>query len=171
MSCIFRCALRAPDLSSFCHKAITQAGYNGGESRVHEEAITMNKTRRLPTDGSIPLRWMTRLLSLVINIVFLLILCLAVMNEDKPQGPAITVLVLLALTVAASFAAWRWERSGGALVVAGGVCLGAAAYSASLAFGLGSFALLGTFTYGAPFVLVGILFWISGGRVTDGSTE
>jgi hypothetical protein len=131
----------------------------------------MNDIRHVLRSRDALLGWVARLSSLVIDSVFLLILCLAVMNEDKPQGPAITVLVLLALTMAASFAAWRWARSGGALVVAGGFCLGVAAYSASLAIGLGSFALLGTFIYGAPFVLVGILFWISGGRVTDGSTE
>jgi hypothetical protein len=114
---------------------------------------------------------MARLSSLAITSVFVLILCLAVTNEDKPQGPAVTVLVLLALTVAASFAAWRWQRAGGALVIAGGLVLGVAAYSASQAFGLGSSGLLSAFLYGAPWALVGILFWISGGRVTDGSTE
>ena len=131
----------------------------------------MNNTQGIPTSRGAVLGWMARLSSLVINSVFLLILCLAVTNEDKPQGPAVTVLILLALTVAASFAAWRWERAGGALVVAGGLCLGVAAYSASLALGLGSSGLLGTFIYSAPFVLVGSLFWISGGRVTDDSTE
>ena len=131
----------------------------------------MNDIGRVPTSRGAVLGWMARLSSLVINSVFLLILCLAVTNEDKPQGPAVTVLILLALTVAASFAAWRWERAGGALVVAGGFCLGLAAYSASLALGLGSSGLLGTFIYSAPFVLVGILFWISAGRVTDDSTE
>ena len=131
----------------------------------------MNDIGRVPTSRGAVLGWMARLSSLVINSVFLLILCLAVTNEDKPQGPAVTVLVLLALTVAASFAAWRWERAGGALIVAGGFCLGVATYSASLALGLGSSGLLGAFIYSAPFVLVGILFWISGGRVTDDSTE
>lgn len=131
----------------------------------------MNTIRRLPTSRGTLLDWTARLSSLVINAVFLLILCLAVTNEDKPQGPAVSVLVLLALTMAASFAAWRWKRAGGALVVAGGFCLGVATYLASLAFGLGSSGLLGAFLYGAPFVLVGILFWISGGRATDGSTD
>lgn len=131
----------------------------------------MNEIRRVPRSRGTLLGWIARLSGLVINGVFLLILCLAVTNEDKPQGPAVTVLVPLALTMAASFAAWRWQRAGGALVVAGGLVLGVAAYSASLAFGLGSFGLLGAFLYGAPFVLVGILFWISGGRATGGPTE
>jgi hypothetical protein len=131
----------------------------------------MNGIRRVMTSRCDLVDWAARLSSLVIDSVFLLILCLAVTNEDKPQGPAVIVLVLLALTMAASFAAWHWRRIGGALVVAGGLCLGVAAYSASLAFGLRSSGLLGAFIYGAPFVLVGILFWTSGGRPTDGSAR
>ena len=131
----------------------------------------MNWIRRVPTSKCDLLDWTARLSSLVINSVFLLILVLAITNEDKPQGPAVVVLVLLALTMLASFAAWRWKRAGGALVVAGGLCLGVAAYSASLSFGLRSSGLLSMFIYGAPFVLMGILFWISGGRLADGSAR
>jgi hypothetical protein len=131
----------------------------------------MNWIRRVPSSKCDVVDWTARLGSLVINSVFLLILFLAVFNEDKPQSPAVIVLVLLALTIMASFAAWRWRRAGGALVVAGGLCLGFAAYSASLAFGLGSSGFLGMVIYGAPFVLMGILFWISGGRLADGSAR
>jgi hypothetical protein len=131
----------------------------------------MNEIRPVPRSRGTLWGWMARLSGLAISSVFVLILCLAVTNEDKPQGPAVPVLVLLALTVAASFAAWRWQRAGGALVIAGGLVLGVAAYSASQAFGLGSSGLLSAFLYGAPWALVGILFWISGGRVADGSTE
>ena len=131
----------------------------------------MNWIRHVPTSKCDLLDWTARLASLAINGVFMLILILAVTNEDKPQGPAVVVLVLLALTMLASFAAWHWRRIGGALVVAGGLCLGVAAYSASLAFGLRSSALLGMFIYGAPLVLMGILFRISGGRLADGSAR
>jgi hypothetical protein len=131
----------------------------------------MNEIRPVPRSRGTLLGWMARLSSLAISSVFVLILCLAVTNEDKPQGPAVPVLVLLALTVAASFVAWRWQRVGGTLVIAGSLVLGVAAYSASQAFGLGASGWLSAFLYGAPFALVGILFWISGGRVTDGSTE
>jgi hypothetical protein len=162
VSVVTCCALRAFDLSSVCHKAVTQAGYNGGESGVHEEAITMNNTRRIPTHGSIPLRWMTRLLSLVVNSAFLLILCLALANEDKPQGPAIAVLVMLGLTMAGSFSAWRWEKAGGAAVIVGALGTGVAAFSASLVLGLGSQSYLPGLIYGAPFLVVGILFWLCG---------
>ena len=171
MICVIRCAVRALDLASFCHKAITPAGYNGGESGIHEEVATMNNARRLRTDGSIPLRWITRPLSLTINSMFLLILCLAVTNEDKPQGPAITILVLLGLTMAGSFAAWRWEKAGGAVVIAGALGTGVAAYSASLKFGLGSQSFLPALIYGVPFLVIGILFWLCGHRAMDGSAD
>jgi hypothetical protein len=131
----------------------------------------MNEIRPVPKIRGTLLGWMARLSSLAVTSVFVLILCLAVTNEDKPQGPAVTVLVLLALTVVVSFVAWRWPRVGGTLVVAGGLVLGVAAYSASQAFGLGASGLLSAFLYGAPWALVGILFWISGGRVANGSRE
>ena len=124
----------------------------------------MNNRQQLPTDGSIPLRWITRLLSLTINSMFLLILCLAITNEDQPRGPAIAVLVLLGLTMAGSFAAWRWEKAGGAFVIAGALGTSIAAYLASLEFGLGSQSFLPTLIYGAPFLVVGILFWACGHR-------
>lgn len=54
---------------------------------------------RLALDrNSVSLRWMTRLLSVVISGLYLLITWLAVTNEDKPQGAAIPVLALLVLT-------------------------------------------------------------------------
>jgi hypothetical protein len=125
----------------------------------------MNKPRHASIHRGTPLRWLVRLSSLAIDSAFLLILILAVTNEDKPQGPAIAVLALLALVIVASFAAWRSEKAGGALVVAGGFCLGVAAYGSQRALGLGSSGLVGAFLYGAPFVFVGIMFWISGERV------
>ena len=131
----------------------------------------MNDIRRMSGKSGISLPWMARLLSLGMDSVFLLFLILAVTNEDKPQGPAISVLVLLVLTIGASLAAWRWEKAGGALVVAGGLCLGVAAYRASLASGLGSTSYLPAFIYGAPFIVVGILFWISGTEAAGGPKE
>ena len=131
----------------------------------------MNNTRHASTNRGTSLRWPARLSSLVINSVFLLILILAITNEDRPQGPAIAVLALLVLVMVASFTAWRWQKAGGGLVVAGGICLGVAAYLAQRAFGLGSSGLLGAFVYGAPFVFVGILFWISGEGARAGAAK
>jgi hypothetical protein len=169
--CAIRRAVCLHDLSSFCKKAITKVGNNGGESGMHQEATTMSNTRRLPTDRHIPLHWMIRLLSLTINSMFLFILCLAVTNEDPPQGPAIAVLVLLGLTMAGSFAAWRWAKAGGAAVVAGALGTSVATYLASLEFGLGSHSFLPAFIYGTPFLVTGILFWACGHRKDAASVE
>ena len=108
------------------------------------------------------MRWMIRLFSLVISCVFLLIAFLAVTNEDKPQGAAVSVPVLLVLTIAACFAAWRWEKVGGVIVVIGALCLGVATCASSLTVGLGSVGFLLSLIYSVPFLVVGILFWISG---------
>jgi hypothetical protein len=107
----------------------------------------------------------------VTNGAFLLVLCLAVTNEDKPQGPAITILVLLGLTMASSFAAWRWEKAGGAFVIVGALGTGVAAYSASLQLGLGWQSLLPALIYGTPFLVIGILFWVCGHRAMAGLVE
>lgn len=118
------------------------------------------------------IRWIARLSSLAINIVFLLIMVLALTNEDKPQGAAIPVLVLLALAMASCFAAWRWERAGGIAVLVSAVCLGVAAYLASRTYSLGPH-FLAPLVYAVPFLLVGTLFLLaargqgrSGPRVT-----
>ncbi len=121
--------------------------------------------------GNISLRWMTRVLSIVINSVFLLIVFLAVTNEDKPQGVAIFILALLGLTIMGCFISWRWEKFGGIVVVIGALCLSGAAFSASLTFGVNSLSVLPPLIYGAPFLIVGILFWVSGQRTTTGSTK
>jgi len=131
----------------------------------------MNNIRCAFTSRSASLRRLARLSGLVINGVFLLIFILAVTNEDKPQGPAIAVLVLLVLVIVASFAAWRWGKAGGIPVVVGGLCLSVAVYLAQRAFGLGSSSLLGPLIYGTPFVFVGILFWMSGEKARSGTTK
>lgn len=106
------------------------------------------------------IRWIARLSSLAINGVFLLILFLAVTNEDKPQGAAVPVLVLLVVTMVSCFAAWRWERVGGIAVLFSAVCLGVAAYSASRTYGAGPQSLT-PLVYAAPFLLVGALFLLA----------
>jgi hypothetical protein len=131
----------------------------------------MNDIRPALGKGGVSMRWMARLLSIVISGVFLLIIFLAVTNEDKPQGAAIPVLVLLALTIVGCFSAWRWEKVGGVVVVIGALCQSVAAYLASLTFGLSSLSFLPSLIYGAPFLVVGVLFWVCGQRATIGSTE
>jgi hypothetical protein len=131
----------------------------------------MNNTRGILSNRGISLRWVTRLLSLVINSVFLLILCLAITNEDRPQGLAIAILVLLILTMAGSLAAWRWERAGGVVVITGALGTGIAAYSASLKLELGSQSFLPALIYGIPFLVIGVSFWVCGHRAMTGSVE
>jgi len=121
----------------------------------------MNNEELTRGKNGIALRWLARGLSIVTGGVFLLIIGLALTNEDKPGGAAVPVLILLGLTLVASVAAWRWERIGGLVVIllAGGLTV--AAYSASRSFGLGSPSFLPAFLYGGPFPVVGALFLVS----------
>lgn len=121
----------------------------------------MNDIRSASRRWGISLRWIARLSSLAIDSVFLLILVLAITNEDKPQRAAIPLLVLLILTMMGSFLAWRWEKAGGIAVTVGGIVLGCVAYSTTPAL-LGSRSFLPALIYGVPFLVVGILFWIGG---------
>jgi hypothetical protein len=125
----------------------------------------------LSTSGKrgVSVRWMTRLLSIVIGCMFLLIIHLAVTNEDSPQRAAIPVLALLVLTIVAALAAWRWEKVGGVVVVLLALCLSVAAYSASLTYGLGSLSFVPALLYGVPFLIVGILLWVCGRGVAGSS--
>lgn len=120
----------------------------------------MNDTQLTLGKSSFSMRWMTRLLSVLVSAMFLLIIYLTVANEDKPQGMAIPVLALLALTIMGCLAAWRWEKVGGIVVIISALCLSIAAYSASLTFGLASLSFLPALIYGAPFLILGILFLV-----------
>lgn len=131
----------------------------------------MNNIQHLLDKFGVYTRWITRLASILVCSVFLLITFLAVTNEDKPQGPAIAVLALLALTIAGCFAAWRWEKIGGITVVISALCLGVTAYSTSLTFGLGLWSFVPALTYGIPFLALGIMFWIGRQKTTAGSTK
>jgi signal transduction histidine kinase len=123
----------------------------------------MNDARPATGNRDTVIRWIARLSSLATNSVFLFILFLALTNEDRPQGAAIPVLVLLALTMVSCFAAWRWERAGGIAVLVGAVCLGIAAYAASRSYGLGSH-FLAPLLYAVPYLLVGTLFLLAARR-------
>jgi hypothetical protein len=120
----------------------------------------MNNVQPATSNWNTVICWIARLSSLAVSSVFLLILFLAVTNEDKPQGAAIPVLVLLVLTMVSCFAAWRWERAGGIAVLVGAVGLGLAAYAASRTYGVGPH-FLAPLVYAAPFLLVGSLFLLA----------
>jgi hypothetical protein len=128
----------------------------------------MNDVQPAKSSWDTVIRWIARLSSLAINSVFLLILILAVTNEDKPHGAAIPVLVLLALTMLTCLAAWRWERAGGVAVLVGAICLGVAAYSSSRTVGVGADLLI-PLVYAAPFALVGTLFLLAARQEDKGS--
>jgi hypothetical protein len=109
-----------------------------------------------------PIRWVARLSSIMVSGTFLLIMFLAVTNEDPPQTPAIPVLVLLAFTITGCITAWRWEKIGGGAAIMGAMGLGIAVYAASSAFGLNSYVFLLMGMYSLPFLVVGILFLVCG---------
>jgi hypothetical protein len=121
----------------------------------------MADARTVPGKTANWVRLAARFLSLATSGVFLLITYLAVTSEDGLKAPAIWVLALLALTILACLAAWRWEKVGGILVVVGAIGLGISATYSSSAFGLGAFAFLASLIYGLPFLLVGVLFLLS----------
>ncbi len=103
-------------------------------------------------------RWVARIASLMVSSLFLLVIFSEIFSKDPTPGPAVPILVLLALTVLGCFLAWRWERLGGGIVIVGSIGLGFAVYSATLAFGLASYYTLFLFIYCLPFLIVGTLF-------------
>ena len=112
-------------------------------------------------DG-ISLRWTARILSIVASGVFLFILFLVATNEDPPEGPGIVLVALLAASIVGCIAAWRWEKIGGAMVVICAIAVSAAAFMASVSYGLGAWGILSAIIYGVPFLVVGGMFWLSG---------
>ena len=74
--------------------------------------------------GADNIRWAARVSGLSVVGLFLLILFLAFTNEDGVQAQAVPKIILLAITIAGVGLAWRWERVGGAILVATIVALG-----------------------------------------------
>lgn len=106
---------------------------------------------------------LTRLHSLVVNGAFLALLFLILTNEDKPQGPAQWVVLLMACAIGCNFAAWRWQKEGGiALFVTGLALITAAFYSSLFFMGFNLLTLLVALLTGLPFLMAGFLFWRSG---------
>ena len=101
--------------------------------------------------------WMTRALSLAVNAVFLLIIGLALTNEDPVPAQGRPVLACLGFCMLASLAAWRWARLGGLVTLAGAVALSGAAAAASLATGLGTTGLVLSLAYPLPYAVLGSL--------------
>jgi xanthine/uracil permease len=121
----------------------------------------MNDIRSTSRRWGSSIRWIARLSSLAINSVFLLVLILAITNEDRPQRAAIPLLILLVATMLGSLLAWRWEKAGGIAVTLGAIILGCVAYFTAPTV-LDSRSFLPPLVYGVPFLVVGILFWLAG---------
>ena len=99
-----------------------------------------------------------RLVSVGVSAAFLLIIVLALTDEDRPPPAAFPVLALLGLSIIASFVAWRYPRVGGVVVQVAAVALGVVVYVSSRTFGMGSGSLITSLIYAVPFLVVGLLF-------------
>ena len=85
--------------------------------------------------GADNIRWAARVSGLLVVGVFLLILFLAFTNEDGIQAQAVPKIILLTIVIAGVGLAWRWERVGGAILVASAVALGLSMYPSYPIFG------------------------------------
>ncbi len=74
--------------------------------------------------GADYIRWAARVFGLSVVGVFLLILFLAFTNEDGIHAQAVPKVILLMVAICGVAVAWRWERVGGAILVASVVALG-----------------------------------------------
>ena len=96
--------------------------------------------------------------------IFLLILILAITNEDGIHAQAVPKVILLTVAISAVGMAWRWERVGGAVLVASAVALGLSMYQSYPL--LGSLGLLLAVLIYTPLPLIaGILFLLSSRRM------
>ena len=122
----------------------------------------------MPTNDYLPsTRWMTRALGVMINSFFLLILLLALTNEDGVPPQGWPVIVCLAVCILGVFSACRWTRPGGRIVVAGAFALCVAALRSAFVTGLPWEGLVLALIYPVPFFIVGSLFLVDGQGVEE----
>jgi hypothetical protein len=100
----------------------------------------------------------TRGLSLVVAAFHLLIIGLALLNEDPLPVQGWPVVGALVLGLLATAVAWRAPWRGGRLVLAGGGLAGLAALGGGLGTGLGVWSLLPALGYAVPSLVLGALF-------------
>lgn len=114
--------------------------------------------------GADDIRRAARVSGLQVVGVFLLILLLALTNEDGIGAQALPKVILLTVAISAVGIAWRWERVGGAVLVASAVALGLSMYQSYPH--LGSLGLLLAVLIYTPLpLIVGVLFLLSGRRM------
>lgn len=114
--------------------------------------------------GADDIRRAARVSGLQVVGVFLLILILALTNEDGIEAQALPKVILLTVAISAVGIAWRWERVGGAVLVASAVALGLSMYQSYPL--LGSLGLLLAVLIYTPLpLIVGVLFLLSSRRM------
>ena len=113
--------------------------------------------------GADYIRWAARVFGLSVVGVFLLILFLAFTNEDGIHAQAVPKVILLMVAICSVGVAWRWERVGGAILVASAVALGLSMYQSYPI--LGRVGLLLVVLIYTPLPLIaGVLFLLSSRR-------
>jgi hypothetical protein len=113
--------------------------------------------------GADDIRRAARVSGLQVVGIFLLILILALTNEDGIPAQAAPKVILLMVAISAVGMAWRWERVGGAALVASAVALGLSMYQSYPL--LGSLGLLLAVLIYTPLPLIaGVLFLLSSRR-------
>ena len=114
--------------------------------------------------GADNIRWAARVSGLLVVGGFLLILFLAFTNEDGIQAQAVPKVILLMVAIFGVGLAWRWERVGGAMLVASAVALGLSMYQSYPI--LGPVGLLLVVLIYTPLPLIaGVLFLLSSRRL------
>jgi hypothetical protein len=110
-------------------------------------------------------RWSARVSGVLTTSLFLFIIILVLINEDKPKAEALPTVFLLVVAILGALVAWRWVRIGGMVLVISALALSILVHRSSVAFGLGPVGLLlGLMTYSLPPVLTGILYLLSAQR-------
>jgi hypothetical protein len=108
-------------------------------------------------------KWLARLVSLMVLANFGVLLAAVLTNEDPPEPAGMPIVILMAMTIALCVASWRWARAGGVLLLVTAVLLAAAALNSTATFGLGPEGLLVAAIYSLPVLVAGGLFAASGG--------
>jgi len=114
--------------------------------------------------GAAYIRWAARVFGLSVVGVFLSILFFAFTNEDGIHAQAVPKIILLMIAICSVGVAWRWERVGGAILVASAVALGLSMYQSYPILGPVGL-LLVVLTYTPLPLIAGILFLLSSRRL------
>jgi hypothetical protein len=105
--------------------------------------------------------WFILLMSAMVNSFFLLILTLALLNEDGVPAGALPFFVALVLAILANFSAWKFPKAGGIFTIINAAILFIGVQISAAQFQPDDpvFGILGGLQYGLPLLLVGFLFY------------